>query len=168
LGSMAAEQESLLRALVSNVSNPVMTDGPDLDAVARGDVDLRSVLGQYAEGGVTVASPGEPVFMPCVVADELAAAVRAALDNVRRHAGVDAQAWILIEDKGRDVTVTIRDNGVGVPAGRLSEAATNGRMGVSNSIQGRMVDLGGSVSFDSRPGEGTCLELTVAKKGRVS
>jgi signal transduction histidine kinase len=168
LGSMAAEQESLLRALVSKVSNPVMADGPYLEAVAHGEVDLRSVLCQYAEGRVNVASPAEPVFMHCLVADELAAAVRAALDNVRRHAGVEAQAWILIEDKGRDVTVTIRDNGVGVPAGRLAEAAMNGRMGMSNSIEGRMFDLGGSVIFDSRPGEGTYLELTVAKKGRVS
>jgi len=54
------------------------------------------------------------------VAEELAAAVSAALDNVRRHGGSDAQAWVLIEDDGADVTVTIRDNGVGVPAGRLA------------------------------------------------
>jgi len=168
LGSMAADQEGLLRALVSNVSNPSMTEGPHLDAVTRGEVDLRSVLGQYADGAVNVISPAEPVFMAVRVADELAAAVSAALDNVSRHAGVEAQAWLLIEDKGREVAVTIRDNGVGVPEGRLAEAARHGRMGMAHSIKGRMVDLGGTVTLDSRPGEGTSLELTVAKKGPAS
>ena len=102
------------------------------------------------------------------VAEELAAAVSAALDNVRRHAGVDAQAWVLIEDIGKDVTVTIRDNGVGVPAARLAEAAVSGRMGVAYSIVGRMSDLGGTATLDSRPGAGTCLELTVSKKGPLT
>jgi signal transduction histidine kinase len=160
LGLMAADQEGLLRALVSDVS------GKHLDAVAEGPVDLRLVLGRYAEGTAHVIPPAEPVLMARRVAEELAAAVSAALDNVRRHAGVDAQAWVLIEDQGKDVTVTIRDNGVGVLAGRLAEAAADGRMGVANSISGRMTDLGGTAVIDSRPGAGTCLELTVPKNGR--
>ena len=162
LGSMAADQERLLRALVSDVS------APQLDAVVGGDVDLRLLLGRYAEGAVNVIPPAEPVLMERRVADELAAAVRAGLDNVRRHAGADARAWVLIEDHGKDVTVTIRDNGVGVPAGRLDEAAANGRMGVADSILGRMSDLGGSAIIDSRPGAGTCLALTVPKRGLLA
>ena len=98
----------------------------------------------------------------------MAAAVSAALDNVRRHAGADAQAWVLIEDDGMDVTVTIRDNGVGVPAGRLDEAADSGRLGVANSILRRMRDLGGTAIIDSRPGAGMCLELSVPKKELLS
>ena len=168
LGLLAADQEGLLRALVSNVSSPSMSEGPHLDAVLRGEVDLRSVLGRYADGAVNVISPAEPVFIASAVAGELTAAVGAALDNVRRHAGVEAQTWVLIEDKGREVSVTVRDNGVGVPAGRLAEAAMNGRLGIAKSIEGRMADLGGTVVLDSRPGEGTCLELTVAKRGAES
>ena len=162
LGSMAAEQERLLRALVSEVP------APQLGAVVGAEVDLRLLLGRYAEGTVSVIPPAEPVLMARGVADELTAVVSAALDNVRRHAGVDAQAWVLIEDQGRDVTVTIRDNGVGVPEGRLAEAAANGRMGVPNSIRGRLSDLGGTAIIDSRPGAGTCLELTVSKRGLLS
>ena len=158
LGSMAADQERLLRALVSDAS------APQLDAVVGAEVDLRLLLGRYSEGNVNVIPPAEPVLMTRRVADELAAAVSAALDNVRRHAGADAQAWVLIEDQGKDVTVTIRDNGVGVLSGRLDEAAANGRMGVANSIRGRMSDLGGTAIIDSTPGAGTSLELTVSKK----
>ena len=168
LGSMAAEQERLLRELVSRVPSPYGTDGPVLAAGGREEVDLRSVLGRCANGEVQVIPPAEPVLVTVGVAEELAAAVSAALDNVRRHAGVDAQAWVLIEDIGKDVTVTIRDNGVGVPAARLAEAAVSGRMGVAYSIVGRMSDLGGTATLDSRPGAGTCLELTVSKKGPLT
>jgi signal transduction histidine kinase len=167
LGSMAAEQERLLRELVGRALGPPGADGPGLAAGAR-DVDLRSVLGRCANGDVQVVPPAEPVIVTVGVAGELAAAVSAALDNVRRHAGVGAQAWVLIEDLGKDVTVTIRDNGVGVPAGRLAQAAVGGRMGVANSIVGRMSDLGGTATLDSRPGAGTCLELTVSKKGPLT
>jgi signal transduction histidine kinase len=162
LGSMAADQERLLRALVSKVSNGHVGHSGDL--LARGEVDLRAVLGPYADSRVHVIPPAEPVLMAAGVAEELSAAVRAALDNVRRHAGVDAQAWVLIEDEGSDVTVTVRDNGVGLPAGRLAEAAAGGRLGIASSIGGRMGDLGGTAVLDSRPGAGTRLELTVPNR----
>jgi signal transduction histidine kinase len=162
LGEMAAEQEVLLRALVSKASAPA----PEVPAGA--DVDLRVVLDRFADGAVSVISPAEPVPMARCVADELEAAVAAALDNVRRHAGDGAQAWVLIEDRGKDVTVTVRDNGVGVLAGRLTEAVVDGRMGVEHSIKGRLRDLGGTAVFDSRPGAGTRLELTVRKNGQSS
>jgi len=42
------------------------------------------------------------------------------------------------------------------------------RMGVAGSIRGRMSDLGGTVTLDSWPGAGTCVELTVSKKGPAS
>ena len=160
LGSMAAAQERRLRILVSDVS------GPQLGGAADEEVDLRMLLGRYAEDAVDVVPPAEPVIMPRRVADELASAVSAALDNVRSHAGGDAQAWVLIEDQGKDVTVTIRDNGVGVLACRLAQAAAHGRLGVANSIRGRIIDLGGTVTFDSTPGAGTRLELTVPRDGR--
>ena len=162
LGAMAGDQERRLRALVSGVA------APRLDALVDGQVDLRSLLGRYADGLVNVIPPAEPVLLDRRVADEVAAAVSAALDNVRRHAGADAQAWVLIEDDGLNVIVTIRDNGVGVPAGRLAEAADSGRMGVANSIRRRMSDLGGAAIIDSKPGAGMSLELSVPKTEHLS
>jgi signal transduction histidine kinase len=165
LATMAADQERLLRTLVSRVPSPPAPSRPDLASGGRAEVDLRSVLSRYADRCVSIIPPAEPVLMAARVAEELAAAVSAALDNVRCHAGDDARAWVLIEDTGRDVTVTIRDDGVGVPAGRLAEAAGSGRMGVASSIIGRMSDLGGSATLESKPGAGTCLELIVSKDG---
>ncbi|HET7475352.1 MAG TPA: DUF5931 domain-containing protein [Dermatophilaceae bacterium] len=160
LGAMAGDQERLLRALVSGVS------APDLHQAVGGEVDVRTVLSRYAVGRVHVVPPAHPVLADRRVADELSAAVHAALDNVRRHAGEEASAWLLIEDDGSDVVVTIRDDGAGFAEERLAEAVTSGRMGVSTSIKGRLADLGGSATYDSRPGTGTSVRLRAPKKGQ--
>jgi len=100
------------------------------------------------------------------VARELAAAVGAAVSNVHRHGGERAHAWILVEDAPDAVTVSIRDDGPGIAPGRLDEAAKAGRLGVAQSIRGRIHDLGGDVSIVSEPGRGTEIELHVPRAPR--
>jgi signal transduction histidine kinase len=80
------------------------------------------------------------------------------LGNVRRHAGPDAQAWVLLEDEGDGLRVTVRDDGAGFAAGRLAEAAAQGRLGVVQSIEGRLRAAGGSARLTSAPGQGTEVE----------
>ena len=116
---------------------------------------------------VTVSVPAQAVLLKKAAADELASATRAALDNVRRHCGDGARAWVLVEDEPDMVTVTIRDDGPGIPNGRLAEAAAAGRLGVSHSIRGRLRDLGGSATISSVPGEGTEVELRVPRGASV-
>lgn len=91
---------------------------------------------------------------------KIIAAVRACLNNVERHVGPDAPAWVLLEDLGSQVVVTVRDEGPGIPAGRLDEAAAEGRLGVSQSICGRVADLGGTATLVTAPGQGVEWELT--------
>ncbi|MET8979750.1 DUF5931 domain-containing protein [Streptomyces sp. NPDC004539] len=178
LGRMAGEQEVALRTLVSGGLTPVSRVSEDLaeGAVVRlmeepeeddgdGPVDLRTLLARYAAARVSLAEPGAPVVLPPAAARELAAAVGAALDNVRRHAGDGAQAWILVEDEPDEVIVTVRDDGPGIPEGRLVQAEGEGRLGVAQSIRGRLRDLGGRAELVSTPGQGTEVELTVPKKG---
>ncbi len=86
--------------------------------------------------------------------------MRACLDNVACHVGADAQAWVLLEDLGAQVVVTVRDEGPGIPAGRLDEAESQGRLGVSQSIRGRVADLGGTALLVTAPGKGTEWELS--------
>ena len=61
--------------------------------------------------------PADPVLLDAGVADELYAAATNALDNVASHAGPDAHAYVLLEDLGDSVTVSIRDDGVGIADG---------------------------------------------------
>jgi signal transduction histidine kinase len=97
--------------------------------------------------------------VPRQVADEVAAAVASALDNVDKHAGPGARAWVLLEDDADGLTVSVRDDGAGFAPERLDEAAAAGRLGVAQSIRGRIRDLGGSVEITAAPGQGTEVEI---------
>ncbi|WP_435886030.1 MacS family sensor histidine kinase [Streptomyces lydicus] len=190
LGRMAGEQEVALRTLVAGglvrpagaaamasyvpAPAPVTAahDGTAGTAVAParsappaadGSCDVRALLAPFAGAGVTFSEPGAPVELPAAAAAELAAAVSAALDNVRVHAGDGAHAWILVEDEPHAVIVTVRDDGPGIPEGRLADAEREGRLGVALSIRGRLRDLGGSAAWVSVTGQGTEVELTVPK-----
>ncbi|WP_254393195.1 MacS family sensor histidine kinase [Streptomyces buecherae] len=125
--------------------------------------DLRTLLAPFAGASVSLAEPGAPVLLPAHAATELASAVSAALDNVRQHAGEGAKAFILVEDEPDAVLVTVRDDGPGIPEGRLVDAEREGRLGVAQSIRGRLRDLGGSAVLDSVPGQGTEVELRVPR-----
>ncbi|MFF6997151.1 MacS family sensor histidine kinase [Streptomyces sp. NPDC008313] len=180
LGRLAGEQEVALRTLVSGGLVPVSrvsedasqgalvhaVDEPDGDpfgAGGGGPVDLRALLAPHATARVTLSEPGAPVLLEPAAARELAAAVSAALDNVDRHAGDGARAWILVEDEPDAVIVTVRDDGPGIPEGRLTQAEGEGRLGVALSIRGRLRDLGGTAELISVPGQGTEVELRVPR-----
>ena len=157
LGRLAGEQEIALRALVQgDAARAAEPGGPAADLMAR--------LAPMASRTVTVSGPGGPVELPGSVVDELASVVRACLDNVTKHVGPDAPAWVLVEDVGDDVVVTVRDEGPGIPAGRLESAQAEGRLGVRESVRGRVADLGGSAVLVTGPDQGTEWELTVPRR----
>jgi len=177
IGRLAGQQEAALRVLITTESVLPRADGapsaghsaapaapPGADAHPAGDeADLRILLRPLAAEWVTVGAPAGAVLVNGKAAEEIAAAVGAALDNVRRHCGAQARAWVLVEDEPDVVTVTIRDDGPGIPAGRLAQAAAAGRLGVSQSICGRLRDLGGSAEVSSVPGEGTEVTLRLPR-----
>jgi signal transduction histidine kinase len=135
---------------------PVVDDG--------GDIDLRALVEPMASDTVTVSCPADAVPLAESAARAVAAAVGEALANVDRHAGDGAHAWVLVEDDGAAVTVSVRDDGAGFAAGRLEEARRDGRLGVEQSILGRVRDVGGEVTVVSSPGAGTEVELRVPRR----
>lgn len=155
LADLASEQERALRRWLASTDVDRDTDGAT--------IDLRALLRRRESDRVSLSLPATPVPLGRWAGTELDAAVGNALDNVGAHAGPGAHAFVLVEDLGESVVVSIRDDGVGIPAGRLDEAAGQGRLGVSQSIVGRLTSLGGTAQLRSEPGEGTEWELCVPR-----
>lgn len=158
LAELAGEQERALRRLVSAGGEP-RSDGA-------ATMDMGAMLRGCAGDRVSVAVPADPVPLGAHVADELFAAVTNILDNVAAHAGPSAHAYVLLEDLGDSVTVSVRDDGVGIPDGRLAQAEREGRMGIAKSVVGRLNSLGGRASLTTASGAGVEWELTVPRQGR--
>jgi signal transduction histidine kinase len=152
LARLAGEQEIALRSLVT--TEPVRPSDS-------GTTSLRSALQLLATPSIQVSTPADDVELPAHVTDELVAVTREALANVEKHAGPAAQAWVLLEDLGTEVVVSIRDDGPGIPDGVLEQAAAAGHLGVVESIRGRVRDLGGRAALDTGPGRGTEWEVRV-------
>jgi signal transduction histidine kinase len=155
LAALAGQQEVALRSLLASEASNV--------GKASAAADLRGPLQALAAPTVEVATPAQAVELPSAVASEVVAAVRAALDNVRRHAGPNARAWILLEDERDGVRVTVRDDGIGFRPERPAEAAEEGRLGIAQSMRGRVADCGGTTTIHSRPGSGTEVEFWVPR-----
>ncbi len=160
LGRLAGEQESALRALIRQQDSLV---SPSTDR----EVDLASALARLERpSSVSVATPGEEVLLPAATVTELVAVVAACLDNVAVHVGEDAPAWVLLQAFPESVELSVRDEGPGIPAGRLEDAAAEGRLGVAESIRGRVSDLGGTAELVTGS-FGTEWEISVPRTRRT-
>ncbi|MFE6281556.1 GAF domain-containing protein [Streptomyces sp. NPDC057877] len=86
--------------------------------------------------------------VPRETADHVVAVLSEALTNAARHSRAD-RADVALETDGREVRLTVSDNGVGIPAeGR--------RSGLRNMAE-RAQQLGGDLELSSPPGGGTTL-----------
>ena len=114
LAELASGQERALRRWMT--STDMDHDGDTKT------IDLCTLLRRRASDRVSMSLPGTPVTLARGVAAEVDAAVCNALDNVRSHAGPNARAFVLLEDLGDSVTVSVGDDGVGIAAGRPTPA----------------------------------------------
>ena len=88
----------------------------------------------------------------------LVAAIREALTNSAKHAGVTA-ASVYVEVEDDAVLAFVRDRGDG-----FAPADVDGdRRGIADSIRGRLRRHGGTATLVTAPGEGTEWELTVPR-----
>ena len=152
LAELAGEQEIALRSLIA--TTPEISDS--------GATDLAAQLQVLRTARVHVSVPGNPVRLAESRTSDLFAVAREALANVDEHAP-GAQAWVLLEELPDEIVLSVRDDGPGIPEGRLSAAAAEGRLGVAKSIRGRVEGMGGKINLDTAPGAGTEWELRVPR-----
>ncbi|WP_459712106.1 sensor histidine kinase [Actinophytocola sp. KF-1] len=93
-------------------------------------------------------------LVPASVVLAIVRAVREALTNVARHAGVGT-AVLAVRGTGDGVTVEISDTGTGFDPG----AVPPHRRGLRGSVVERMAAVGGRAEIASRPGAGTTVRL---------
>jgi signal transduction histidine kinase len=154
LGRLAGEQEGALRSLIRQ--QDTLAEGPSEDLVA-------ALTALEREHPVRVAAPAEPVLLAGTRTGEVVAAVRECLSNVAKHVGPDAPAWLLVEAFDDRVEISVRDEGGGIPAGRLNEAAAAGRLGIAQSIRGRIAEVGGTATLTTGS-FGTEWELVIPRQ----
>jgi len=83
-----------------------------------------------------------------------------ALNNVKKHSGA-SKALITVEFDEGGVGITVRDNGKGFELpDRMEDLAAAGKLGLIG-MQERARLLGGSLTVQSRPAEGTTVVVTV-------
>jgi signal transduction histidine kinase/phage shock protein PspC (stress-responsive transcriptional regulator) len=105
---------------------------------------------------VEVVTVGDRSLSPDV--DALAKAAREAMVNAARHSGADKVA-VFAEAGPEAVEVFVRDRGHGFDPGDVS----SDRLGVRNSIIGRMQRHGGEADVRSGHGEGTEIRLSLLR-----
>lgn len=121
-----------------------------------GEVDLADKLAETVARARVEATFECPVqvSVPGHVAVALAGAAGEALENVRRHAGVD-RARVVLQATEVSVSVTVVDSGCGFDPQTVNRT----RRGLRGSVVERMREAGGWASVVSVPGAGTRIRL---------
>ncbi|MGZ0232178.1 GAF domain-containing protein [Streptomyces sp. CPS1] len=94
--------------------------------------------------------------VPYEIADHIVAVLSEALTNIVRHAHAD-RAQVVLTTDGREVSLTVSDNGVGIPPGGR-------RSGLCNMAE-RAEQLGGHLDVSSPDGGGATLRWRVPLPG---
>ena len=147
LASLARDQERDLRDYLAGTQSAQ----PGLTA------SLRSAAARFERhhGGraeVVIADDLEEP-LPQVI-EAVAGAVGEALTNVGKHANADKVVVYAEPNFDSGIFVSIKDNGIGFDP----ESVTK-RIGLKESITGRIESIGGRVEISSKPGRGTEVRL---------
>jgi signal transduction histidine kinase len=149
LSVQASRDMRVLRAL------PALPGAAASEAMVSLGGKLRQVAADASPLRVTVSVPPAADRAPAAIADRLADCAAEALRNVSRHAGTDRAQIRVAGGRNGDLVVEIIDHGKGFDAPSVPRS----RRGISESIRGRMTEVGGSAVVSGRPGEGTTVTL---------
>ena len=93
--------------------------------------------------------------LPLALEEVLYRIAQEALHNVVKHAGA-RQVELTVQRRGSAVVLRIRDDGKGFDA----DAVPDGHLGLAG-MRARAEKIGAAFAVDSRPGEGTTIEVIV-------
>lgn len=143
------ESVNTLRRYVSELRRPSSQSSGGLDVRVQ---TLVSRLGAVYPARVELST--DP-FDEHESDDEILLVVTEALSNSLRHSGAEKVEVNLVNSE-EEIVIRVADNGIGFDPGLARE----GGMGLAN-MRTRVLGLGGDLTIDSRPGQGTTVELRI-------
>ena len=144
----------------------------DLAAVVRNAVETSRPLIEQAGHELTVTIPGEPIVIEADLV-RLSQVFSNLLNNAAKYTDNGGRVWLNAERRDGTVVVSVRDNGVGIPAPMLphvfemftqvnrSLERTRGGLGIGLSIVKRLVEMHGGTVEARSDGHGQGSELVV-------
>ncbi len=154
----AADNLAEARRFVHALTPPALTDAPLPEALRR---LTAAPLGSGARTEVAFRVEGEPCPLPVEAEVALLRLTQEALANVARHAHAPHAAVTLAFHAG-EVTLDVFDDGAGFAPG-----APAGGFGL-HGMRERIAELGGTLSVESAPGEGTAVAATLPLRAPVA
>ncbi len=125
--------------------------------------DLVVRVGEGRDAKITVGVEGAFGDLPEFVAGNLLLIGQEAVHNALRHGAPSAIELALVDDRGEGrIHLRVTDNGRGFVVGK-QQGANEGHFGLQG-MRERTERLGGTFTIASRPGEGTVVEATVARR----
>jgi signal transduction histidine kinase len=120
---------------------------------------LASVKQRFGRMGLQVSWHGAgQVLLPSQTLDAFLLALAECLENVRRHSGV-TEAHVTITDDETTVRALVTDSGVGFDIADIEAT----KLGFTESVVGRLREVGGNARLFSAPGSGTTVVLEVPR-----
>ena len=141
---------------------PTLPEPAPPDAVALPD-RLAAVAAEAAPLRVSTSFFSATKTVPALAVDRIADCAAEALRNVARHAGTGS-AELRVRDGNGQVVVEIIDQGRGFDA----RSVPRSRRGISESIHGRMAEIGGTAEISGAPGAGTTVTLRWPSEGTAA
>lgn len=144
---LRAEADHALRALSAD-HGPAAASASTLSAETAAEVIRARLVRIVPHASCTVRHTGAPVLARR--ADAIAGAAAEAARNALRHADA-TEIEFHIDVVDGSLSARVRDDGVGFDLTR----APAGRLGLRDSMDGRMHEIGGRLEIISSPGQGT-------------
>lgn len=143
---------------------PAQLDDLGLVAALRGHADRQAAVGRFTAHFET---RGLPKRLNTKIETACFRVSQEALTNILRHSRA-ANVWIDLSADQSQVTLTVRDDGVGFVVEDGTNRATSGESLGLLSMEERIALIGGSLSVVSQPGKGTEVRARVplAVEGR--
>lgn len=156
---LAAENLVEARRGVQALSPAQLEDAPLPQAVRRLLDRLAAESGVRADLEVA----GDPRLSSMAVDVAVLRLVQGALANVRQHAGA-SRVVVSLAYEPTELLIDVVDDGVGFDPDHLPPASSAGGFGL-RALRERVAQIGGTLSIESQPGEGTAVAASVPLGG---